>query len=97
MSAQNQPGNEGLFNCAEELGKLPFFTRLVYFSLAISWFLELISGLPSALFESSVSTTFSSLYIWTLLTCNFCVDSLFLLTVVVFNFHTFLPKLVSSQ
>jgi hypothetical protein len=57
------------------------------------WLVDLFTNIPSAIIASSVPTTFGSLFLWTIMTSNFYVGSLFFLTIVVFNFNTFLPKL----
>lgn len=55
MNQNNNQGQQpGLVNCAELIGKLPFWTRVVYFSLVGSWILDLITGIPSSFIASSV-------------------------------------------
>ncbi len=75
------------------MGKIPFFTRFLYCALLSCWLLDLFTNIPTAVIASSVPTTFASLFLWTIFTSSFYANSLFLLTFVLVNLHTFLPKL----
>lgn len=92
QGSQEQEPQLADINCGEEIRKLPFWTRVVYFSLLISWFLSLF-GLESSL-GSNETVVFAQYRVWTLLTANLFVDSIFFLFIVIYNFHSFLPMLV---
>ena len=94
-SEQQQQPQTQLPNCSEIIGRLPFWTRLTYFSLVIIWVLDLFSSMPALYLGSNITTISPSNYhLWTLLTANFYVDRLFLVILIIYNFSTFLPKLV---
>ena len=90
----NQEQNQGGINCSEFIGKIPFWTRTVYFGLSAFWLLDLITNLSSTLIAASLKSSLYNLYFWTFLTSCFYIHSLFFLTIVIYNFHTFLPKIV---
>lgn len=93
MQGSQEP-QMGDINCGEEIGKLPFWTRVVYFSLGASWLMSLFG--MSGLLGSNEAIVFREYRLWTLITANLFVDWLFLLFIVIYNFHTFLPALVHS-
>ena len=90
----NQNQGQGAINCAEFIGKIPFWSRTIYFGLAALWLLDIITSLPSKVVAGSVNNSFFNMYLWTIFTSCFYVDSLFFLIIIIYNFHTFLPKIV---
>ena len=92
--AQQGQEGAGLPNCAELIGSLPFWTRLLYFALAFLWLLDLLTNLPSTFIAARPDSTFDSLWLWTLITSIFYVDRLLIGAVMIYNFNTFLPKIV---
>jgi hypothetical protein len=84
----------GLPNCCEEIEKLPFWTRAIFFALPIFWLFDLISSIPSYYLASSISTVFSHYRLWTLFTANLYSDRLFFLFIILYNYYSFLPALV---
>jgi hypothetical protein len=91
MQGSQEP-QAGDINCGEEIGKLPFWTRTVYFCLGGSWLLSLF-GMDSLLGSNS-SVVFDKYRVWTLFTANLFVDNLLFLFIVIYNFNSFLPALV---
>ena len=61
------------------------------------WLLDFVTGMPGSMVGSSVDNTLRSYKLWTLLTGSFYVDSLFFMVLIIYNFNSFLPKLVSSH
>lgn len=57
----SQNDNQGLINCADLISPLPFFTRVIYFSLIGTWLLDIITGLSSLYLSCSVPNTFFDL------------------------------------
>jgi hypothetical protein len=94
MNQNNGQGEPALPNCADIIRPLPFWTRVVYFGLIISWLFDFITRFPSEYLACSVQKIFEYDMFWTVLTSAFYVDSLFFLTIIIYNFNTFLPKLV---
>lgn len=92
----NQMAENGMPNCADIINQTPFWTRAVYFSMGVCWFLDLITNFPSGFIAGSVDNIFKSYKVWTIFTGSFYVDSLFFLFLIIYNFNTFLPKLVNE-
>lgn len=81
-------------NCTELIARLPFWTRLVFLGLSLSWLVSLFSDIPEKLIASSVNTTFGSYRFWTVFTASIYVDNLLFLFIVIYNLDSFLPSLV---
>lgn len=92
----NQPNQQqmGGINCMEFINKLPFFTRVLYFSIASLWLLDLVSGIPKSLLGANVENTYENMEYWTVITANLFVERFSLMIIIIFNFSTFLSKLV---
>lgn len=84
-------------DCREIMGKLPFWNRIVFCGLSLSWILSLLSDIPESLLASSVTNTFQSYKFWTIFTASLYIDNLLFLFIVIYNFNSFLPKLVPDS
>lgn len=78
------------------IASLPLWTRFLYFSLGIVWVIDLLTGAPRWLLAAQPETTFYSWWLWTLLTSIMYVEYLFMVILIIYNMHTFLPKIVPS-
>jgi hypothetical protein len=90
----NDNSQGGLLDLGAVIGKIPFWSRVLFFSLVLTWLLDLLTGIPASYMASSINNTFHRFLFYTPLSSQLYASSLFTLLTVTFSLNSVLPKLV---
>lgn len=90
----NDNSQGGLLDLGAEIGKIPFWSRALFFALIATWLLDLLTGIPASFLASSIDNTIYRFLFYTPLSSQLYVPSLFVLFTVTLSMSSVLPKLV---
>jgi hypothetical protein len=93
-SDMSDNSQRGLLDLGAEIGKIPFWSRFVFFSLLSTWLLDITTGIPALFIASSVDNTIYRFLLYTPLSSQLYAPSLFVFLIVTFSLRSVLPKLV---
>lgn len=93
----NENSQGGLIDLGAVIGKIPFWSRVMFFGLLITWVLNLVTGIPASVLASSINNTIYRFLFYTPITSQFYVPSLLMLLTVTLSMSSVLPKLVNFK
>ncbi len=97
LNDMNDNSQGGMIDLRAVIGKIPFWSRFLFFGMLATWLLDLVTGIPAAYMASSIKNTIYSFLFYTPLSSQLYVPSLFMLMTVTFSLSSVLPKLVQPD
>ena len=93
----NDNSQGGMVDLGAVIGKIPFWSRFVFFGLLAAWLVDLLTGIPALFMASSINNTIHRFLFYTPLSAQLYAPSLFTLLTVTLSLNSVLPKLVQLE